>query len=162
MESIIVFQNEETAIIRLATIQEECKCLGIPKHTELLTNDVLFAIQIADKNTWLYTPTELTESIERTNDFYPYIFVDTRPVEDRFDARRAINELFPYFQNEMYNMSGDVALIMNMIQYGGAFKAIALKLDKLRTQNLISSAGYEYFLVVFNEQNIDLLTYLKA
>ena len=81
--------------------------------------------------------------------------------EELFDSKQAIDTLFPYFQNEMYDKDGAVSLIMNLIQYGGAFRAIAMKVDYMHTTNQINDAGYQYFLQVFNEQNIDLLNYIN-
>lgn len=84
-----------------------------------------------------------------------------RTPEESFNSKLAIDTLFPYFQNEMYDKDGAVSLIMNLIQYGGAFKAIAMKIDYMHTTNQINDAGYQYFLAVFEDQNINLLSYLE-
>ena len=78
-----------------------------------------------------------------------------------FNSKQAIETLFPYFQHEMYDKDGAVSLIMNLIQYGGAFRAIAMKIDYMHTTNQINDAGYQYFLAVFEDQNINLLSYLE-
>lgn len=80
--------------------------------------------------------------------------------EQFFNSRKAVEDLFPMFENEMLDFGGDVALVINMIQFGGAFKSIIKKIEYMYQTSKISNAGYEYFLFVFNEQNIDLLSYL--
>ena len=102
--------------------------------------------------------TETETEIVKT---YIHAPVIPRTPEELFNSKQALETLFPYFQNEMYDKDGAVSLIMNFIQYGGVFRAIAMKIDYMHTTNQINDAGYQYFLAVFEDQNINLLSYLE-
>lgn len=136
--------------------------------TYIQANQIGIIEVISELQGYIQNPTLVLETVP--SDFYDNISsyivengtlvkVSINP-EKSFNAKLAIDTLFPYFINELYDKDGAVSLIMNLIQYGGAFKAIAMKIDYMYKNNQINDAGYQYFLEVFNEQNIDLLTYL--